>query len=116
MQLNDIFKKEQYKEAYNFAEENDYLIQYLGLSEDNEELYQIIEKVVDLKAEQTAIIQAKINDLLAQLVATDYIALKIAEAETEEEKQTLCKKYVEQLNNRKFWREQINSLENQLKF
>ena len=58
--------------------------------------------------------QNKINnqilDLQFQLAATDYIVLKIAEAATEEEKQALREKYAEQLNNRKWWRAQINSL------
>lgn len=54
-------------------------------------------------------------DLHQKLKSTDYIVLKIAEAETEEEKQALRVKYAEQLNNRKWWRAQINSLEIQQK-
>ena len=59
--------------------------------------------------------ELNILDLQFQLAATDYIVLKIAEAETEEEKQALRVKYAEQLNNRKWWRAQINSLEIQQK-
>lgn len=52
------------------------------------------------------------NNLIENLIKTDYIANKLAEAETEEEKQALRIRYAEQLANRKKWREQINSLEN----
>ena len=51
-------------------------------------------------------------ELHQKLKRTDYIALKIAEAETEEQKQMLREKYAEQLANRKKWREQLNKLEN----
>jgi malonyl CoA-acyl carrier protein transacylase len=71
---------------------------------------------VDHEVSKEEHIRNQINNLLIQLAATDYIVLKITEAETEEEKQALREKYAKQLNNRKFWREQINSLENQLKF
>ena len=50
-------------------------------------------------------------DLLFKLTNTDYIVLKIAEAETEEEKQALREEYAEELANRKKWREEINKLE-----
>lgn len=59
--------------------------------------------------------ELNILDLQFQLTATDYIVLKIAEAETEEEKQALRIKYAEQLANRKKWRAEINVLETQLK-
>ena len=51
-------------------------------------------------------------ELHQKLKSTDYIALKIAEAETEEQKQILREKYAEQLANRKNWREQLNKLKN----
>lgn len=50
-------------------------------------------------------------ELYQKLKSTDYIVLKIAEAETEEEKQTLREKYATELSNRKVWRSQLNELE-----
>lgn len=44
MKLNDVFKNEQYGEAYAFAEENNYLLKHIGQSEDGENLYQIVER------------------------------------------------------------------------
>jgi hypothetical protein len=60
-------------------------------------------------------VEIDIQNLKEMLNTTDWIVLKIAEAETEEEKQALRVKYAEQLNNRKWWRAQINSLEIQQK-
>ena len=56
----------------------------------------------------------KIETCKTYLESTDYIVLKIAEAETEEEKQVLREKYTTELNNRKVCRNQINELEKTL--
>lgn len=56
----------------------------------------------------------RLNDLLDKLTETDYTVFKIAEAETEEEKQALREKYAEVITNRKKWRAEINVLETQL--
>lgn len=49
-------------------------------------------------------------ELDGNLKRTDYIVLKIAEAETEEEKQLLRVKYAEELANRKKWRKELSEL------
>jgi malonyl CoA-acyl carrier protein transacylase len=51
---------------------------------------------------------AELKDLLA---STDYIVVKIAEAETNEEQAELRQRYADVIAQRKQWREQINELE-----
>ena len=72
----------------------------------------VVAKEVSFNQEE--VLQNKILKLKNKLVETDYVALKIAEAETEEEKQTLKQKYFIELAQRKQWREEINQLEQQL--
>lgn len=50
-------------------------------------------------------------ELLMNLAKTDFIILKISEAETEEEKQALRLRYANELAERKKWRKRINELE-----
>lgn len=63
---------------------------------------------------QEDVINNKILKLKSNLDSTDYMVLKIAEAETDEEKQELRELYAEELKQRKEWREEINELEKQL--
>ena len=53
--------------------------------------------------------------LKANLEKTDYIANKLIEAETEEERQELRLQYAIQLANRKQWRKEINDLQDKNK-
>ena len=57
----------------------------------------------------------QIVELKSKLEETDYIVLKIAEAENETGKQELREIYAEELKQRKEWRDKINELEKQLK-
>ena len=59
-------------------------------------------------------IQITISELKEKLSSTDWIVIKIAEAETEEEKQELRQKYQLEIENRKSWRNEINILEERL--
>ena len=61
MKLNDIFKNEQYSEAYQFAEENNYLINCIGKSEEGEYLYQIVER--NIEEEARYVLQSEIENL-----------------------------------------------------
>lgn len=55
--------------------------------------------------------QLCIAELKQQLNNTDYVVIKIAEAETIEEQNMLREHYSDIIVNRKHWREEINSLE-----
>lgn len=55
--------------------------------------------------------QARIAELKAQLDSTDYVVLKIAEADTAEEQAQLREHYAEVIANRKAWRAEINELQ-----
>lgn len=57
----------------------------------------------------------KIIQLTNSLEKTDYIANKLIEAETEEERQELRFQYATQLANRKQWRKEISDLQDKLK-
>lgn len=57
---------------------------------------------------------SQINEYKQLLRNSDYVVIKIAEAETEEEKATLRNEYAEIINQRKQWRVLINELEAQL--
>ena len=56
-----------------------------------------------------------LNELLYNLQSSDYIANKLIEAETEEERQELRLQYATQLANRKQWRKEISDLQDKLK-
>lgn len=81
------------------------------------ELKVIDEKVVAVERILTEeeISQAKIIELLQKLKSTDYIANKLIEAETEEERTELRLYYAEQLAERRKWRKEIDALQNSLK-
>ena len=55
--------------------------------------------------------QRRIAELKSQLNNTDYVVIKIAEAETIEKQNMLREHYSDVIVNRKHWREEINSLE-----
>lgn len=55
----------------------------------------------------------KINELKQQLADTDYIVVKIAEAESDIQKAELREQYAQILQNRVSWRMVINELERQ---
>lgn len=59
-------------------------------------------------------IKQQIRELKNKLFSTDYIVIKIAEAETEEQKQELRLKYAVQISQRIAWRDEIDKLEQQL--
>ena len=79
-------------------------------------------KVVDGKVVAVEIVitekelnQKRIIELTQNLYLTDYIANKLIEAETEEERQELRLQYATQLANRKQWRKEISDLQDKLK-
>lgn len=53
-----------------------------------------------------------ISDLKQNLSDTDYVILKISEAETDEEKQAIRTEYADVIAQRKQWRARINELQN----
>ena len=85
----------------------DFNDRYIFESETLTEEYQQKLKLFDEK--QSFLKQ--IYDLKLLLKDTDFIVLKISEAETEEEKQALRLRYVNELAERKKWRKRINELE-----
>lgn len=61
----------------------------------------------------------KIAEYKKYLADTDYIVLKIAEATTEDDTETVAAlktTYATELANRKLWREQINELESKVQY
>lgn len=59
--------------------------------------------------------EEKLYILQTNLEKTDYIANKLIEAETEEERQQLRLQYATQLANRKQWRKEVSDLQDKLK-
>lgn len=73
-------------------------------------------KIPELTEEQKAKIEKarQIAELKKKLADTDYIVLKIAEAQADGDTETVAAlktTYATELANRKVWREQINALE-----
>ena len=60
-------------------------------------------------------IGCKLGYLKGELKVTDYVVVKIMEADTEEERAQLRQKYTDIINQRRQWRAQINQLEEQIK-
>lgn len=50
--------------------------------------------------------------LMEKLYRTDYVIIKLAEADTPEEQQALRARYAETIQQRRAWRERIRELEN----
>lgn len=63
---------------------------------------------------ESYLIQSEIGQLKYDLKQTDYIMIKLMEADTEEERTQLRQKYADIINQRKQWRIQINQLEEEL--
>ena len=86
---------------------------YIQITEEEfEELTKPKEPTAEQKAAQEK--AKKIAEYKAYLEKTDYIVLKIAEAQSEGETETVAAlktTYAAELANRKTWREQINALE-----
>ena len=81
-----------------------------------EEFNELSNKRYEPTEEQKAKIEKarKIAELKKKLADTDYIVLKIAEAQADGETETVAElktTYATELANRKAWREQINELE-----
>lgn len=73
-------------------------------------------KIPELTAEQKAKLEKarQITELKGKLLATDYIVLKIAEAQADGDMETVAElkmTYAIELANRKVWRERINELQ-----
>ena len=87
-----------------------------GYTEITEEEFNELSKPPELTEEQKAKIEKarQIAELKKKLADTDYIVLKIAEAQADGDTETvtaLKTTYATELANRKAWREQINTLE-----
>ena len=81
-----------------------------------EEEFNELTKLPELTEEQKAKIEKarQIAELKKKLADTDYIVLKIAEAQADGDTETVAAlkiTYATELANRKAWREQINELE-----
>ena len=81
-----------------------------------EEEFNELTKPKELTAEQKVKIEIarQIAELKKKLADTDYIVLKIAEAQADGDTETVAElkmTYATKLANRKSWREQINDLE-----
>lgn len=87
-----------------------------GYTEITEEEFNELTKPPEPTAEQKAKIEKarQIAELKKKLADTDYIVLKIAEAQADGDTETVAElktTYATELANRKAWREQINALE-----
>lgn len=87
-----------------------------GYTEITEAEFNELTKPPEPSAEQKAKIEKarQIAELKKKLADTDYIVLKIAEAQADGETETVAElktTYATELANRKAWREQINKLE-----
>ena len=87
-----------------------------GYMQITEEEFNELSKPPELTEEQKAEIEKarQIAELKKKLADTDYIVLKIAEAQADGETETVAElktTYATELANRKAWREQINKLE-----
>lgn len=87
-----------------------------GYTQITEEEFNKLTKPPELTEEQKAKIEKarQIAELKKKLADTDYIVLKIAEAQADGDTETVAElkmTYATELVNRKAWREQINALE-----
>ena len=87
-----------------------------GYTQITEEEFNELSKLPELTKEQKAKIEkaTQIAELKKKLADTDYIVLKIAEAQADEETKMVAELktiYATELVNRKAWRKQINELE-----
>lgn len=101
--IGQIFEGSYPPEAAYFCNANNAFIDVIG-----ERRYEIKEVPGPTEEE---IKQARIAELKGQLDSTDYVIIKIAEADTTEEQAQLREHYAEVITNRKAWRAEINELQ-----
>lgn len=104
MELNQIFRENQYNEACNYCFEHNYTIKEIEADESGRR-FQIIELSPPTEEE---LIQQEIIELKQRLAETDYQAIKFAEGIL------TIEEYAEMKAQRQAWRERINELEKQL--
>lgn len=116
MKINDIFRENEYNQAWKFVKEhlNTLTIKEIEADE-NGRRFQIVKIPQPTKSEQA---EQEIEELNQKLLDTDYIANKLAEAVSKfivtgdnTEVIELRTKYSKQLENRQLWRDRINELE-----
>lgn len=102
MQLNQIFKIEQYSEAFEYISQNGYTIKEIEKDINGNRQFQIVEIP---KPSQKQLAEQEIQRLKDLLSSTDYKAIKYAEGLFTEEE------YAETKALRQSWRDKINELE-----
>lgn len=105
MQLNQIFKIEQYSEAFEYISQNGYTIKEIEKDINGNRQFQIVEIP---KPSQKQLAEQEIQELKDLLASTDYKAIKYAEGLFTEEE------YAETKALRQTWRDKINELEKML--
>ena len=113
---NNIIDNANFKYAEDCLETNKNIIRgfdgrLIFEEETQTENYLITKQKIETKQDN----QKQISKLTQNLIETDYIANKLIEAETEEERQELRIHYATQLANRKQWRKEIGDLQDKLK-
>lgn len=111
------FTEEQMKESpYNFQirEINEsYKDNIQSEDFDNENLEFDLERYLSRNEKNNA--QQELDVLLNNLTNTDYIANKLIEAETEQEREQIRQHYAETLAQRRVWRDRASELKGMLK-
>lgn len=102
MQLNQIFKIEQYSEAFEYISQNGYTIKEIEKDINGNRQFQIVEIP---KPSQKQLAEQEIQRLKDLLSSTDYKAIKYAEGLFTEEEYSQIKA------QRQNWRDKINELE-----
>ena len=72
-------------------------------------------KLVNSSRKQTIENEQELETMLNNLSATDYIANKLIEAETEQEREQIRQQYAETLAQRQIWRNRASELKDMLK-
>ena len=116
MKINDIFRENEYNRAWKFIQNNlDTLTIQEIEADENGRRFQIVEIPQPTEKE---LAQQEITELKQNLIDTDYISNKLAEAVSKyittgdnTEVVELRTKYSKQLEDRQLWRDRINKLE-----
>ena len=110
---NDIFYEDkEYSQRANWCNESGkYHIEEIEPDE-NGRRFKIV-KNPEPTAEEIA--QEELYEILNNLSATDYIANKLIEAETEQEREQIRQEYAETLAQRRIWRNRASELKGMLK-
>ena len=113
MKENDIFyENDNWDEKANWCNESGkYHIEEIE-SDENGRRFKIV-KNPEQTAEELA--QQELDLLLFNLKNTDYIANKLIEAETEQEREQIRQHYAETLAQRRVWRDRASELKGMLK-